>query len=74
MVLCFITASDAIRNDKIAELLEARQRHDVRELNKALNEFRALHQQPSSRREFDLYDPDYLKKDTPARVTDDDPR
>merc|ERR1711976_1145797 len=27
-----------------------------------------------TRREFDLYDPDYLKKDKPARVTDDDPR
>ena len=65
---------DAIRNDKIAELLEARQEHDVRELNKALNEFRALHQQPDNRREFDLYDPDYLKKDKPARVSDDDPR
>ena len=25
-------------------------------------------------REFDLYDPDYLKKDKPARVSDDDPR
>lgn len=33
-----------------------------------------LHQQPDSRREFDLYDPDYLKKDKPARVSDDDPR
>merc|ERR1711976_568397 len=27
-----------------------------------------------TRREFDLYDPDYLKKDKPARVSDDDPR
>ena len=68
------TALDAIRNDKIAELLEARQQHDVRELNKALNEFRSLHQQPDGRREFDLSDPDYLKKDKPARVSDDDPR
>ena len=77
MVRCFflwILALDAIRNDKIAELLEARQQHDIRELDKALNEFRALHQQPSGRREWDLYDPDYLKKDKPARVSDDDPR
>ena len=58
----------------IAELLQKRQEHDTRELNKALNEFRMLHQQPDSRREFDLYDPDYLKKDKPARVSDDDPR
>lgn len=67
-------AADAIRNDKIAELLQTRQEHDVAELNRALNEFRGLHQQPDSRREFDLYDPDGLKKDKPARVSDDDPR
>ncbi len=46
----------------------------MRELNTALDEFRFLHQQPDGRREFDLYDPDALKKDKPARVTDDDPR
>ncbi|XP_060080955.1 RIB43A-like with coiled-coils protein 2 [Ylistrum balloti] len=67
-------ASDAVRNDKIAMMLEQRQNQDVRELNKAVNEFRSMHQQPASRREFDLYDPDYLKKDKPARVSDDDPR
>lgn len=67
-------ASDAIRNDKISEMLESRQAHDVRELDQALNEFRSLHQQPGSRREWDLYDPDALKKDKPARVSDDDPR
>lgn len=55
-------------------MLEKRQEADVRELNKALNEFRMMHQQPDARREFDLYDPDYLKKDKPARVHDDDPR
>jgi len=54
--------------------LENRQQQDIFELNRALNEFRSLHQQPDSRREFDLYDPDYLKKDKPARVSDDDPR
>ena len=58
----------------IAELLQKRQEHDMRELNHALNEFRFLHQQPSQRREWDLYDPDHLKKDKPARVSDDDPR
>lgn len=73
--MCFIlTATDSIRNDKISQLLEKRQQQDVFELNRALNEFRSLHQQPDSRREFDLYDPDYLKKDKPARVSDDDPR
>jgi len=67
-------AADAVRNDKISSMLEKRQEHDVRNLNNALNEFRSLHQQPSARREWDLYDPDSLKKDKPARVHDDDPR
>lgn len=67
-------AADAVRNDKITQLLEKRQQTDELELNRAMNEFRMLHQQPESRREFDLYDPDYLKKDKPARVSDDDPR
>jgi hypothetical protein len=67
-------AADAIRSDRIAELLQHRQEHDIRQLNIALDEFRALHQQPSSRREWDLNDPDSLKKDFPARVSDDDPR
>lgn len=67
-------ASDMVRNDKIATLLEMRQQADIRRLNKALNEFRKMHQQPNTRREFDLYDPDSLKKDKPARVNDDDPR
>lgn len=66
--------SDAIRNDMISSLLQKRQEHDTRELSNALNEFRMLHQQPNSRREFDLYDPDSMKKDKPARISDDDPR
>ncbi|KAK2187533.1 hypothetical protein NP493_162g02005 [Ridgeia piscesae] len=66
--------ADAVRNDQIASLLERRQAHDTRELDNAVNEFRDLHQQPQGRREWDLYDPDGLKKDKPARVSDDDPR
>ena len=57
-----------------AQLLQKRQEADIRRLNKALNEYRKMHQQPNTRREFDLYDPDSLKKDKPARVHDDDPR
>lgn len=63
-----------IRNDKLTVLLDRRQEHDLREMNRALNEFRSLHQQPDARREWDLQDPDSLKKDKPARVNDDDPR
>ena len=62
------------RTDKICVLLQQRQEHDIRELNKEVNEFRVRHQQKDSCREWDLNDPDALKKDKPARVTDDDPR
>ncbi len=41
-------AQDAIRNDTVAQLLQRRQEYDEREHNRALNEFRALHQQPSA--------------------------
>ena len=63
-----------MRNDLITCLLQKRQEHDIRELNRSMNEFRYLHQQPAQRREWDLYDPEGLKKDKPARVSDDDPR
>ena len=74
MLCVCILAADADRNDKIACMLEKRQEADVRELNKALNDFRLMHQQPDGRREWDLYDPDAKRKDKPARVHDDDPR
>lgn len=73
-LLMSVSAADTIRNDKIAMLLQQRQNADIHELNRAQNDFRSLHQQANSRREFDLYDPDALKKDKPARVHDDDPR
>ena len=41
-------AKDAVRNDTIAQLLQRRQEYDEREHNRGLNEFRALHQQPSA--------------------------
>ena len=69
-----LTAADVLRNDRIASLLEKRQEQDLRELSQAQNEFRMLHQQPFTRREWDLYDPDAKRKDKPARVSDDDPR
>ena len=63
-----------VRNDKVCMLLKKRQENDIRELNKSINVFRQKFQNPESRREFDIYDPDGLKKDKPARVSDDDPR
>lgn len=65
---------DMVRNDKLLTLLDQRQEHDERELRRGMNEYRAVHQQPDARREWDLQDPDSLKKDKPARVNDEDPR
>ncbi|XP_033004159.1 RIB43A-like with coiled-coils protein 2 isoform X2 [Lacerta agilis] len=62
------------QNDKILCILDERQKRDSQILNKAVNEFRQNYQQPETRREFDLSDPQALKKDTPARLADSDPR
>lgn len=67
-------AAEMIKNDKILCILDERQIRDIRNQNKALSEFRQQFQQPETRREFDLYDPQALKKDTPARLADSDPR
>ncbi|NWW30430.1 RIBC2 protein, partial [Panurus biarmicus] len=67
-------AHEMKKNDKLMCLLEERQKNEIKEINKALNEFQKNFQKPETRREFDLNDPQALKKDRPARVSDDDPR
>ncbi|XP_053243558.1 RIB43A-like with coiled-coils protein 2 isoform X1 [Podarcis raffonei] len=67
-------AAEMKQNDKILCILDERQKRDSQILNKAVNEFRQTYQQPETRREFDLSDPQALKKDTPARLADSDPR
>ncbi|XP_053110857.1 RIB43A-like with coiled-coils protein 2 isoform X2 [Hemicordylus capensis] len=62
------------QNDKILCILDERQKRDTQHLNKALNEFRQSYQQPETRREFDLSNPQALKKEMPARLADSDPR
>lgn len=62
------------KNDKLMCLLEERQKNETKDLNRALVEFQKNFQKPETRREFDLNDPQALKKDRPARVSDDDPR
>ncbi|XP_040178617.1 RIB43A-like with coiled-coils protein 1 isoform X2 [Rana temporaria] len=66
--------ADRQRCDKIAMMLEEREGQVARDLDKAVLQFREQHQQPGTRREYDLYDPDALKKERPARVGDHDPR
>ncbi|XP_030642902.1 RIB43A-like with coiled-coils protein 2 [Chanos chanos] len=55
-------AEDLLHGDRVACLLDHRQRKDERLLQKAIMDFRQNFQQRSSRREFDLNDPDALKK------------
>jgi hypothetical protein len=43
-------------------------------MRQELNEFRQYYQKPELSRDFDLFDPDALKKTLPARLGDDDPR
>ncbi|XP_062490909.1 RIB43A-like with coiled-coils protein 2 isoform X2 [Pezoporus occidentalis] len=67
-------ANEMKQNYKIMCMLEKRHKNDIRNINKAVSEFQKNLQKPETRREFDLNDPQALKKDRPARVSDDDPR
>ncbi|XP_011297589.1 RIB43A-like with coiled-coils protein 2 [Fopius arisanus] len=62
-----------VRNSQLAIILEQREEEERRKLNQEINNYRQVFQRTENRREFDLYDPDLLKKSSPARV-DDDPR
>lgn len=68
------TADQSKRHDMTCVLLQKREENDVRELSKSLNEYRKTFQRKEDGREYDLNDPDLLKNDKPARVSDDDPR
>ncbi|KAK3245726.1 hypothetical protein CYMTET_44723 [Cymbomonas tetramitiformis] len=70
------TAYDQMANyfDNKMLLLEQEKRNIQREINKDhVNHWQTV-QPIHTRREWDLNDPDYKKKDYPARVGDDDPR
>ncbi|XP_077148490.1 RIB43A-like with coiled-coils protein 2 [Ranitomeya variabilis] len=66
--------ADRERDDKVALMLEQSEQKLCRDLHRAVQNYREQHQKPETRREYDLYDPDALKKERPARVSDDDPR
>ncbi|KAL1509678.1 hypothetical protein ABEB36_004383 [Hypothenemus hampei] len=60
--------------DQIAVALEQKQHEEQRKLKREINEFRLNYQKPQDRREFDLNDPNGIKKQLPCRLHDDDPR
>ncbi|PNF15395.1 RIB43A-like with coiled-coils protein 1 [Cryptotermes secundus] len=63
-----------IHGAKLALFLENKIEEEKRHVSQDINAFREVYQRPENRREFDLYDPDGLKKSLPARLLDDDPR
>uniref|UniRef100_A0A182Y3U1 Uncharacterized protein n=1 Tax=Anopheles stephensi TaxID=30069 RepID=A0A182Y3U1_ANOST len=67
-------AEEMRRQEQVLLLKQHEQRQErIREENE-LNRFRAAHQKPEQSRDFDLFDPNGLKKSLPARLGDDDPR
>ncbi|XP_026518600.1 RIB43A-like with coiled-coils protein 1, partial [Terrapene carolina triunguis] len=60
--------------DRVAQMLEEEERQRLRRLHQAVQEFREREQPPPTRREWDLYNPEGLRRDQPARVSDYDPR
>lgn len=60
--------------DEIAVALDRKEREERGKLQAEINNYRKNYQRPEDRREFDLNDPDYIKKQLPMRLHDDDPR
>ncbi|KAK9952246.1 hypothetical protein ABG768_018099 [Culter alburnus] len=63
-----VYADDLLCSDRVACVLEQRQKKDERLLNEAIVQFRQQFQQTTSRREFDLNDPELLKKQEGVRI------
>ncbi|CAL1688908.1 unnamed protein product [Lasius platythorax] len=61
-----------IRNSELAVHLERQQEEERRRINKEIECFRRVHQRAEDRRDYDLYDPEGLKKSLPSRIDDDD--
>lgn len=59
-----------IRNDKTAQLLDNRNERLQEQINRDMEGFRATNQRKETRREFDLNDPEYLKKSTPMGMNE----
>lgn len=65
------SANEIRKQDDLAILFDQKEKDEIRELNRKINEFRLSQQRPEYRRDFDLYDPDQLKKEHPPRISDD---
>lgn len=63
-------AAMLIRNDTTAQLMDSRNARTQDQIQRNLAEFRAMEQTAESRREFDLNDPNGLKKACPLGAND----
>ncbi|XP_044748873.1 RIB43A-like with coiled-coils protein 2 [Coccinella septempunctata] len=63
-----------VKNDEIALAYERKEKQERAKLLQEINSFRQVYQRFEDRREFDINDPNAIKKDIPARIHDDDPR
>ncbi|KAL1247446.1 hypothetical protein QQF64_022822 [Cirrhinus molitorella] len=63
-----VYAEELLCSDRVACILDQRQKKDELLLNEAIVQFRQQFQQPASRREFDLNDPELLKKQEGVRI------
>ncbi|EDV24506.1 uncharacterized protein TRIADDRAFT_56369 [Trichoplax adhaerens] len=61
-------ADIAITNDKLGLIQQEREDEARKQLSKELNEYRKTYQQPPTRKEWDLNDPQRLLKDKPVRM------
>ncbi|XP_014474974.1 PREDICTED: RIB43A-like with coiled-coils protein 2 isoform X2 [Dinoponera quadriceps] len=62
-----------VRSSQLAAHLERQQEEERRQIHKEIESFRREHQRAEDRRDYDLYDPEALRKSLPLRVDDDDP-
>ncbi|GIY37093.1 RIB43A-like with coiled-coils protein 1 [Caerostris darwini] len=66
-------ADEAKRLSDLAELMEKQKQEEIVEKNRKVDEYRTQEQRPEYRKEFDLYDPNRLKKERPPRISADEP-
>ncbi|XP_053616625.1 RIB43A-like with coiled-coils protein 2 [Plodia interpunctella] len=66
-------ATQMIKDSNLAVVLEAREKEERRRIGLEIDAYRQSYQRPEDRREFDLNDPDVLKKQLPPRATDGPP-
>lgn len=72
-VLSFL-AAEMKHNDKAMCIMHDREQRHRKQLCREINDYQQNFQKPETRREFDLSDPLALKKELPARVSDNDMR